>query len=273
MALSMPSETDVLSVDHDDCHKALLHLFRVIQQQVVGLRLTLFNQNSVVERRYSKLDHYREKWHASFLPPSLDDLTSLELIAEAVQASNVRIHELVVRTGRGVPSQSLTEKSSCYLLREILEHVQRLEMCIDVDQSSPKRSGNFKQSAETFFRTVSNAPHLRSLVVAFREESDGGVPLSSQYLLENQYPLLQHLLLKSTWLPMGDLQAFVQRHPQLCTLGLRNVDFMRGSFSDDLLGDFDVQDESDIHGPVRQLIGLPGEYHRLWSDDIALRAD
>lgn len=213
---------------------------------------------------YSRLSIWRHEWRLAFRAPAHGDIEPLELVMAAVSASKVEVHDFTIRPNVWLPVYCFAALASPWNLpilnRGLLSHLRRLDIyvhlispcCLDASLG-----------IETFRDMVAKAPHLRSLRLQDWYDPASGGNHAADAMLAEGLPSLHYLSLDSIWLAIASVQNFVRQSPSLRTLDLNEVDFMPGSFSEDVLLEFKFRDSTDIYEMVRKVIGLPGNHKNL----------
>ncbi|PPJ59927.1 hypothetical protein CBER1_10688 [Cercospora berteroae] len=232
------------------------------------VELKLVDSSQVPEGRCSILDDCRTSCSRVFLGPPMDiGDRQLGVLLRAARKSDVKIARLSILAKNWAVNihSSFIRGSRAQSLGFALQHMRLLEVPL-----GPSRSNRDREAAIEFFDMVCSAPKLESLKLRLKEGPGDSRPVFDGRLLHRSMLQLKEFHLVGASVLMHDLQQLVSLNSKLQKVNLTRVDFMRGSFSDDVLGDFHITDAEDIHGPARKLIVLPGHYEDLWSDDVAL---
>ncbi|KAM3422306.1 hypothetical protein BST61_g2665 [Cercospora zeina] len=250
-------------------NRGLRLLFQHLSESSKPVEIEFVDSAHVPPGRCSILDRYRLSCsRVSLVSPEMLGRDPVALVLGAARMSEVKIFRLSVLAIDWAVClySSFIYRSRVKGLSFALQHMHQLEVHIDAGPHLDRESG----VTMAFFDMMCSAPKLESLKLRLKEGRAGIRHVFPGLLFERQLPQLKNIHLDCASLHMSDLQCFVSHNHTLQKVNLTRVDFVRGSFSDDLLGDFHMEDAKDIHGPVRKLIGLPGNYKDLWSDDVAL---
>ncbi|KAF2206938.1 hypothetical protein CERZMDRAFT_88931 [Cercospora zeae-maydis SCOH1-5] len=238
-------------------------LFHHMSKHGKPVKLKFVEGETLQPRSFSFLAAH-ERGYTPDIPKILGGC-QLEMILGAVRNSNVELSGLATRTNAYTfcLDKSFFHGSLEANLKFVLQHLRHLEMHYDASHSGDHGA------TTAFYDMICSAPKLESLKLRLKQRPRDTRHVFAGLLFERQLPQLKWFHLAFASIHMSDLQGFVRLNPTLQKVRLTQVDFMRGSFSDHLLGDFHVDHASDIYGPVRESIGLPGHYEDLWSDDVA----
>ncbi|CAK1359634.1 unnamed protein product [Cercospora beticola] len=232
------------------------------------VELTFLESAHLPPGKYSTLDAYRSGCSRVRLdsPMGLGNF-QLGTMLGAARDSNLKISRLAIRTD--IWAVSLYHTFFCGPRAKdfefVLQHLRQFEL-----HYRPCGLRSDYEATSALHNALCSAPKLERLKLHLQEALDGSRQVFDKRLLHRPMSQLKEFHLVAACVLMSDLQQFVDLNPTLRKVDLTRVDFMRGSFSDDLLGEFHIIDAEDIHGPVRQLMIVPGDYDDLWSDDVAL---
>lgn len=232
------------------------------------VELTFLESAHLPSGRFSILDAYRSGCSRVQLdsPMGLGNF-QLGTMLGAARDSNLKISRLAIRTD--IWAVSLYHTFFCGPRAKdsefVLQHLRQFEL-----HYRPCGLRSDYEATSALYDALCSAPKLERLKLHLEEALNGSRQVFDSRLFHRPMSQLKEIHLVAACVLMSDLQQFVSLNPALQKVDLTRVDFMRGSFSDDILGDFHIIDAEDIHGPVRKLIIVPGNYEDLWSDDVAL---
>lgn len=232
------------------------------------VELTFLESAHLPSGRFSTLDAYRSGCSRVQLdsPMGLGNF-QLGTMLGAARDSNLKISRLAIRTD--IWAVSLYHTFFCGPRAKdfefLLQHLRQFEL-----HYRPCGLRSDYEATGALYDALCSAPKLEGLKLHLEEALNGSRQAFDSRLLHRPMSQLREFHLVAACVLMSDLEQFITLNPTLQKVHLTRVDFMRGSFSDDLLGNFHIIDAEDIYGPVRELMKKPGDYDDLWSDDVAL---
>ncbi|WPA98395.1 uncharacterized protein RHO25_003007 [Cercospora beticola] len=273
----LPPELFELIAEHSDT--ATLRALRLTCRDFAAKVLSTYGQAHFTSRSLLlfKLDSIQTAARAAEHPVFGRHLRQLVIIVDDVVAYPGKTHFTTHWTGwdapwtqvlsavreAGVETLSMAIKAETWMLQmsnqsilapsralflDALQHMRHL----DVHVAALRDESDYEQGARDFLSIISSAKTLETFKVRMQEG-------------------LGRRIRELPYLVLSQLQAFIQRNPNLQRLDLLGSEITPGAFSDEYLDEFEGLDQSDVPDLVREFIDLPGQYEGLWSDDVYVK--